>query len=366
MTSVPHHFVRRIDIEAPAHDLFGWHEKEGVLERLIPPWENVEVLHHSGHLRDGARATIRAHLGPVSFDWQLAHEGYVAGRQFQDRQVSGPFSSWQHTHRVIDRGTASTLEDEIEFRLPMGWLGNLARPLVEAKLDRMFRFRHRVTKQDLETAAPEIASQTLAMTGASGLVGTAVAAFLRSHGHRVLPMVRRAAGEGEIPWNADGADWDPTALEGVDTIVHLAGENIAGGRWTQARKDRIQRSRVTGTRSLVAALCPPGAQTSNVDLRLGHRFLRRPRGRNPGRDEPCWIRFPAEGLPGVGGGGTPGRGTRHPCGLPAPGSRAVPERRRAEEDAATVPGRRRRPPRERATVPELDLLWKKWGPSSST
>ncbi len=99
-----------------------------------------------------------------------------------------------------------------------------------------------------------IAKQTVAITGASGMVGTALGTKLRQAGHTSLSITRRASSSDSIIWDAATGLVDPSRLEGVDTIVHLAGENIAAGRWTTALKDRIRRSRVEGTRSLVKSI----------------------------------------------------------------------------------------------------------------
>jgi uncharacterized protein (TIGR01777 family) len=91
------------------------------------------------------------------------------------------------------------------------------------------------------------------VTGASGLIGTALVRGLRTRGYRVSALVRRAPGPGEISWDPDGGRLDPRDLEGIDAIVHLAGENV-GARWTAARKQRIRNSRVRGTRLLSEAM----------------------------------------------------------------------------------------------------------------
>lgn len=95
------------------------------------------------------------------------------------------------------------------------------------------------------------------VTGSSGLVGTALVQSLRREGHEVAPL-RRPQTRGAV---AAGPQWDPaagrieaTALEGFDAVVHLAGENIAAGRWSPARKARIRTSRVAGTRLLAETL----------------------------------------------------------------------------------------------------------------
>lgn len=94
----------------------------------------------------------------------------------------------------------------------------------------------------------------IAVTGASGLIGSLLIPALTAGRHRVTRVVRHPAGPGEIRWDPGGSGLDPALLRGVDAVVHLAGENIAGGRWTQARKHRILESRRLGTRLLAQAI----------------------------------------------------------------------------------------------------------------
>jgi len=101
----------------------------------------------------------------------------------------------------------------------------------------------------------------VAVTGSSGLVGSALIAQLTGGGHQVVRLVRsRTAGRGEIAWDPEAGRLDPAALEGFGAIIHLAGESIAGGRWTEAKKKRIRDSRVGSTRLLadtIAGLTRP-------------------------------------------------------------------------------------------------------------
>ena len=94
------------------------------------------------------------------------------------------------------------------------------------------------------------------VTGASGLVGGALAAALVASGHRVDRVGRRPPrpGSTDIQWDPARGLLDPRRLEGADAVVHLAGESIAAGRWTEAAKARIRDSRVGGTRLLAGAL----------------------------------------------------------------------------------------------------------------
>lgn len=101
------------------------------------------------------------------------------------------------------------------------------------------------------TPAPRL---RVALTGASGMIGSKLASVLISGGHQVVRIVRRAPAPGEIRWDPAGAGLDPSALRGVDAVVHLAGENIGEGRWTEARKRAILESRTRGTRLLAEAM----------------------------------------------------------------------------------------------------------------
>lgn len=92
------------------------------------------------------------------------------------------------------------------------------------------------------------------VSGSSGFVGSALNSILTSAGHRVTPLVRERSQRG-IYWDPQAGIIDQSALEGIDAAIHLAGENIAGGRWTAARKERILSSRVRGTKLLSEALC---------------------------------------------------------------------------------------------------------------
>lgn len=92
------------------------------------------------------------------------------------------------------------------------------------------------------------------ISGASGLVGQAAMRFLGGQGHEVLRLVRRTAGPGEISWDPTRRTIDRARLEDVDAVLHLAGDNIATGRWTKAKKQRIRESRVAGTALLAEAL----------------------------------------------------------------------------------------------------------------
>lgn len=94
------------------------------------------------------------------------------------------------------------------------------------------------------------------ISGASGLVGTQLSHMLRSERHSVRRLVRPggAMTEGDVQWDPASAKIDTEALEGADAVVHLSGANIAGRRWTAARKAVLRSSRIDSTRLLVGAM----------------------------------------------------------------------------------------------------------------
>ncbi len=92
------------------------------------------------------------------------------------------------------------------------------------------------------------------ITGSHGLVGSCLTPFLGAQGHHVVRLVRSEPYEGELYWDPRQRVAAPELLEGFDAVVHLAGENIASGRWTSARKSEIRASRVAGTQFLCEVL----------------------------------------------------------------------------------------------------------------
>ena len=97
-------------------------------------------------------------------------------------------------------------------------------------------------------------ARSVAITGASGMIGAALARALAAGGLRVLRIGRRPGAGSDLLWDPAAGRIDAASLEGVDAVVHLAGESIASGRWTRERKLRIRESRTQGTTLLARAL----------------------------------------------------------------------------------------------------------------
>ncbi len=92
------------------------------------------------------------------------------------------------------------------------------------------------------------------IAGASGLVGSALIPALEPEGAQVTRLVRTTAAAGEIEWHPNNDQLDSAKLEGFDAVINFAGENIAGGRWTDEQKRKIHDSRVNGTHLLSDAM----------------------------------------------------------------------------------------------------------------
>jgi hypothetical protein len=172
-------------------------------------------------------------------------------------------------HRFVPADHGSELIDHIEYKLPAGGLTDfVGEGPAGSTLARLFRFRHERTRLDLARHAQwaEQPRLSVAIAGASGLIGSHLADYLTTAGHDVVRLVRnRDAGPGEVPWDpATGALYHG-ALEGVDAIVNLAGVSL-GGLWTPARRRAILDSRVQATRTLAEAVArmarPPGVFVS--------------------------------------------------------------------------------------------------------
>jgi uncharacterized protein (TIGR01777 family) len=234
-------------VDAPREEVFAWHTRPGAFNRLSPPWSPMRLVSEATSLKEG-RATLAL---PGGLRWVAQHQAefYDPPRRFVDTISSDVLASlpariavrWRHTHDFEDAGDNRTrVIDRVETPVPA------------SALRAMFAYRHRQLADDL--AAHRLAAEhgltpaTVAVTGSSGLVGSALVAFLRTGGHRVIRLVRRTAkASDERQWNPD--DPDPELLAGVDAVIHLAGASIAG-RFTDSHRKAIRASRIGPTRKL--------------------------------------------------------------------------------------------------------------------
>jgi len=231
-------------VDHPIETVFAWHERPGAFVRLAPPWQPARMVEEARSLSDG-RAVIRL---PGGLRWVAQHSDYDPPHRFVDDLVSLPLP-WHHVHSFVRQGEQRTLVTDV-----------VTTPVPERLLRGMFGYRHAQLRDDLRVQADlqrhQPRPQTVAMTGSSGLIGTALSAFLTTAGHRVIHLVRRPARHGdERLW--DPMHPDPRMLDDVDGVVHLAGASIAG-RFSDAHKRAISESRIEPTRRLAAAIARSG------------------------------------------------------------------------------------------------------------
>jgi uncharacterized protein len=249
-------------IDAPIYEVFDWHTRPGAFTRLTPPWSPMRLINEAESLRDG-----RAELGlPGGLRWVADHQpdGYDPPRRFVDAIGRDGLASlparlavrWRHTHDFDEVDAGHTrVTDRVDTPVPA------------KALRAMFVYRHRQLADDIaahrRAAAHGLKPITVAVTGSSGLVGSALSAFLSTGGHRVIHLVRRTATKlDERQWNPDHPD--PDLLTGVDAVMHLAGASIAG-RFTDSHRSAIRDSRIGPTRRLAELIArSPGGPKSLI------------------------------------------------------------------------------------------------------
>ncbi|WP_405161306.1 TIGR01777 family oxidoreductase [Nocardia sp. NBC_01499] len=253
-------------VAAPRSEVFAWHARPGAFARLAPPWQPVSVLAEADSLADG-KAVLAL---PGGLRWVARHDpaAFDPPQRFVDRIAvdglgslpAGLLLRWRHTHdfEVVDDAHTRVL-DRVESPVPAFAL----RP--------MFDYRYRQLADDLaahaDAARAGFAAKTIAVTGASGLVGSALTAFLTTGGHTVLRLVRHAPKIGERQWNPD--DPAPDLLDGVDAVVHLAGASIAS-RFTDEHKQAVLDSRIGPTERLAALAARAGVPTFVCASAIGY------------------------------------------------------------------------------------------------
>ncbi len=248
-------FIKKTKFKGSPDDLFKWHERPGALERLSPPWDPVEVISRNGGIKEGGKVKMYMKAGPVKYIWKALHTEYEEGKYFRDIMEKGPLSEWSHTHSFIKNDeNNSFLEDKIQFALPLKTHGiNFFKRFIKKNLDSIFNFRHKTLGNDLHLHnlyGKE--KKTILISGASGLLGSALTPFFTTGGHEVLHLVRREPeNENEIFWDPKKKKHGIEKSRKIDVIINLSGEHIGEGRWTDSKKKRIIDSRIDSTSLLI-------------------------------------------------------------------------------------------------------------------
>ena len=227
-------------VPAPRDEVWEWHTRPGALNRLNAPFGPMTPIAQADSLADGISI-----LGlPGGLKWVARHDltHFQPQRSFADVCVHAPLrtlSKWRHEHRFADHPEGTLITDDVDTRVPT------------AAVKRMFAYRQHQLIEDFRftkrLGALNARPLTIALTGSHGTIGQAVSAQLRTLGHTVIPLVRATPGAGERLWRPTLPARD--LLEGVDVLIHLAGEPIFG-RFNDSHKQAIRDSRVGPTRLL--------------------------------------------------------------------------------------------------------------------
>lgn len=250
-------FEYRNDFNCSSDELFSWHEEPNAFKRLCPYWEPVTLLKNENSIKNGSEIELQVNIGPIPLIWHLVHEDFIQGKQFSDRQLSGPFAYWKHHHLIttLEDG-GSQLSDKITYKLPFGFIGNLfGNRFVTEKLHRLFEYRHRITQHDLQARSQlgRKEKMKILISGSSGMVGTDLVSYLENQGHEVVRLVRESGAKG-IFWDPEKGILNASDLEGFEAVINLAGENIAGKRWSEKQKEKIKTTRIKTTTLLAETI----------------------------------------------------------------------------------------------------------------
>ncbi|MBU0970045.1 MAG: TIGR01777 family oxidoreductase [Proteobacteria bacterium] len=244
-------FTKKTYINVPVGQLFAWHARNGAILRLTPPWAPLKLISRIGSGIDkGVKVRFRMRLFKIPMIWEAEHIDYQENILFQDHQTRGPFGKWVHTHLFHAQGeNGSVMEDRVCFKLPFGFLSLPFYSHAEKQLARVFDYRHRVLKQDLERRADKVRKQRILISGASGTIGSSLVPFLRTCGHEVIRLVRNPSdlAEDTLFWDPYKNILDMEKAGPIDAVINLNGVDISRGKWTDVQKKQILDSRVCPT-----------------------------------------------------------------------------------------------------------------------
>tara|TARA_X000001036_G_scaffold322932_1_gene301372 strand:+ start:1038 stop:2441 length:1404 start_codon:yes stop_codon:yes gene_type:complete len=242
------HYEHNTAVNAPRQTVWEWHNREGAFDRLTPPWEIMETLSAPPDLSPGGRRVMRFPLfGPIKGRWIAEHTDLIEGEMFADRMVRGPFKRWWHTHRFVEKGDMTIIEDEVSYDLPLGFLGRLFGSRIASKrITQMFTAREKGLINDMtrQMEFEDAPRKRVLVVGGSGLIGSNLIPFLDCMGHEVLQLVRREPSHSRQRfWDPSNGVLDVEHLTDIDAVIHLGGVGIGDKRWTKKRKAQIIDSR---------------------------------------------------------------------------------------------------------------------------
>lgn len=229
-----------------------------MLERIIPPWETIKVIDAEGRPdKVGSKIEVSSKLfGCISIRMKLEYVEHIPGERFTIRGESRLFKNYQYQTTITPQCEHTTeVVDFFQFSLSLPkFLQPFLRGILKRRISRILHYKHDLMDHDLAILEkyPFEKSLKILVSGAHGLIGKNLGDFLEFMGHDVWHLSRKGAEEEKtVYWDPKTGECDVRSFEGFDCVIHLAGENIAKGRWTRRKKERVLRSRAKGTEHLV-------------------------------------------------------------------------------------------------------------------
>jgi hypothetical protein len=169
--AVNHCLRRRQVVASTLSEIWAFFKEPRNLESITPPWLGFRIVGASDRdVRVGTTIHYRLRLHGFPFQWESRIAEYVEGEQFADEQVRGPYRHWYHRHRFTSVEGGVAIEDEVDYQLPIGFLGRIAHAVaVRRQLQEIFDYRAQVIgrrfptgpdRDDTSTSQPAVGGAT--------------------------------------------------------------------------------------------------------------------------------------------------------------------------------------------------------------
>ncbi|HIC76357.1 MAG TPA: TIGR01777 family protein [Candidatus Dadabacteria bacterium] len=252
-------------------EIFSWHTGLMALERITPPWDNIEVLNKISSDKiflKGGELTLKQRILPFLYlNWTVVHKNYQQNKIFEDHLTKGPLKLWEHKHHFKKLGLKKTrIIDEINFS---HWI-NL-KSLNEYTLRRLkksFDYRYDILSYDLSMLKKNLNKEIVLITGGTGNIGSHLVPHLNSLGYKIILLKYNKESSNEyefkkLPLETHDIlkiEWNPYSKKTIvlpneiskriKFLINLSGENIFG-LWTKAKMKKIIESRLISTNSIL-------------------------------------------------------------------------------------------------------------------